>query len=73
LTSLESTAWVFPSYFHLPYLPEGTCFQQAGSSLVKGISQAVLGSTDQLEGTSQAVTIFEKLKNPSSPLGRKKT
>jgi hypothetical protein len=47
LTALESTAWVFPLYFLLPYLPEGTCFQQAGTSVVKGISQAELGSSDQ--------------------------
>jgi hypothetical protein len=47
LTSPESTAWVFPLCFQLPYLHEGTCFQQAGSSEVKGISQAVLGSSDQ--------------------------
>jgi hypothetical protein len=44
LTSPESTAWVFPLYFQLPYLPEGTCFQQAGSSVVKAISQAILVS-----------------------------
>jgi hypothetical protein len=34
-------------YFQLPYLPEETCFQQAGSSEVEGTSQAVLGSSDQ--------------------------
>jgi hypothetical protein len=39
---------------------------------VKGISQAVLGSSDQLEGTSQPVTIFKKLKNPSSPFRKEK-
>jgi hypothetical protein len=33
--------------FQLPYLPEGACFQQAGSSAVEGTSQAVLGSYDQ--------------------------
>jgi hypothetical protein len=32
--------------FQLPYLPEETCFQQAGSSVVEGTSQAVLGSSD---------------------------
>jgi hypothetical protein len=36
----------FPLYFQLPYLPEETCFQQAGSFVV--------------EGTNQPVTIFEK-------------
>jgi hypothetical protein len=34
-------------YFQLPYLPEETCFQQAGSSAVEGTSQVVLGSSDQ--------------------------
>ncbi len=28
----QSTAWIFSLYFQLPYLPEETCFQQAGSS-----------------------------------------
>jgi hypothetical protein len=43
----KSTAWIFPLYFHLPYLPEETCFQRAGSSAVEGTSLAVLGSSDQ--------------------------
>jgi hypothetical protein len=30
----------FPLYFQLPYLPEETCFHQAGSSVVEGTSQA---------------------------------
>jgi hypothetical protein len=34
-------------YFQLSYLPEETCFQQAGSSAVEGTSQAVLGSSEQ--------------------------
>jgi hypothetical protein len=34
-------------YFQLPYLPEETCFQQAGYSAVEDTSQAVLGSSDQ--------------------------
>ncbi len=29
----ESTAWIFPSYFQLHYLPEETSFQQGGSFL----------------------------------------
>jgi hypothetical protein len=33
-------------YFQLPYLPEETCFQQAGPFAVEGISQAVLESSD---------------------------
>jgi hypothetical protein len=37
----------FLLYFQLPYLPEETCFQQAGSSMVEGTSQAVVGSSDQ--------------------------
>jgi hypothetical protein len=43
----QSTAWTFPLYFQFPYLPEGTRFQQAGSSAVERTSQAVLGSSDQ--------------------------
>jgi len=35
----QSTAWIFTSYFQLPYLPEETCFQQAGSCAVEGTSQ----------------------------------
>jgi hypothetical protein len=34
-------AWIFPLYFQLPYLPEGTCFQQAGSSMVEDTNQLV--------------------------------
>jgi hypothetical protein len=34
-------AWIFPLYFQLPYLPEGTSFEQAGSSMVEGTSQLV--------------------------------
>ncbi len=44
---MKSTAWIFPLYFQLPYLPEETCFQQAGSSAVEGTSQAVLGFSDK--------------------------
>jgi hypothetical protein len=44
---LQSTAWIFPLYFQLTYLPEETCFQQAGSSAVEGTNQAVLRSSDQ--------------------------
>jgi hypothetical protein len=37
-------------YFQLHYLPEETCFQQAGpSAAVEGTSQAGLGSSDQLK------------------------
>jgi hypothetical protein len=32
-------------YFQLPYLPEETCFQQAGSSAVEGTSQVIRGSS----------------------------
>jgi hypothetical protein len=45
----KSTVWIFPLYFQLPYLPEETCFQQWGSSVVEGTSQAVLGSSNQLK------------------------
>jgi hypothetical protein len=44
-----STAWIFHLYFQLPYRPEETCFQRAGSYVVEGTSQAVLGSSDQLK------------------------
>jgi hypothetical protein len=36
-----------PFYFQFPYLPEETCFQQAGSSVVEGTCQVVLGSSDE--------------------------
>jgi hypothetical protein len=42
-----------------PYLPEQTCFEQAGSSAV--------------EGTSQPASISKSEKNPSSALCRKRT
>jgi hypothetical protein len=38
-TEKSSTAWDFPLYFQLPYLPEETGFQQAGYSAVEGTSQ----------------------------------
>jgi len=37
----------FSLCFQLPYLPEETCFEQAGSSAVEGTSQALLGSSDE--------------------------
>jgi hypothetical protein len=40
-TQKVSTAWIFPLYFQLPYLPEETCFQQGGSSAVEGTSQPI--------------------------------
>jgi len=42
-------------YFQLPYLPEETCFQQAGSSAVE-----VSGIFGPAEGTSQPLTISKK-------------
>jgi hypothetical protein len=45
--STQSTAWIFPLYFQLHCLHEETCFQQVGSSAVKGTSQAQLESSDQ--------------------------
>jgi hypothetical protein len=36
-----------PFYIQFPYLPEETCFQQAGSSVVEGTCQVVLGSSDE--------------------------
>jgi hypothetical protein len=31
----KALPWIFPLYFQLPYLPEETCFQEAGSSAVE--------------------------------------
>ncbi len=67
----SSTAWIFPLYFQLPYLPEETCFQQAGSSVVEGTSQAVLGSSDQRKVPASLSS--KKWKNPSSASRRKRT
>jgi hypothetical protein len=39
-----STAWIFPLYFQLTYLPEETCFQQVGSYAVESTNHALLGS-----------------------------
>jgi hypothetical protein len=47
-------------YFQLPYLPQETCFQQAGPSAVEGTSHAVLGFSRTSEGTNQPVTISKK-------------
>ncbi len=57
---LKSTAWIFPLYFQIPYLPEETCSQQAGSSsAVEDTSgryqPSCTGSYRPAEGTSQAV------------------
>jgi hypothetical protein len=63
--------WIFPLYFQLRYLPEESCFQQAGSSLKvpAGCSRIFWPA----EGTSQPVTISKKWKNPTSTLTRKRT
>jgi hypothetical protein len=37
----------FSFLFSAPLLHEETCFQQIGSSVVEGTSQAILGSSDQ--------------------------
>jgi len=52
----ESPAWILPLYFQLPYLPQETCFQQAGSSAAEGTSQAIL----LISGRYQPVTISKK-------------
>jgi hypothetical protein len=46
-------------YFQLPYLPEETCLQQAGSSAVEGTSQVVLGSSDQ-RMVPASLSLFKK-------------
>jgi hypothetical protein len=55
----ESTAWIFPLYFQLPYLLEETYFQQAGSSAVEVTSQTVLGFSDQRR-VPASVSLFRK-------------
>jgi hypothetical protein len=51
-------------------LPQETCFQQAGSSMVEGTSQTVLGSSNHPK-VPPAVTISKQYKNLSSALHRK--
>jgi hypothetical protein len=63
-----STAWIF----QLPYLLEETSFQQIGSSVVEGTSQAILGSSDQ-QKVPAILSLFLKSGNPSSALHRKRT
>ncbi len=52
--------------FSFVFLPEETCFQQAGSFAVEGTSRAVPRIFWPAEGTSQPVTVSKKWKNPSS-------
>jgi hypothetical protein len=49
-------------YSQFAYLPEETCFQQAGSCVVEGTCQAVLGSSDEPEGSNYqpALSLFLK-------------
>jgi len=56
-----------------PYLPEETCFQQAGYYVVEGTSQAVLRSSDQRKVPASLSLFSKKRKNPSSALQRKRT
>jgi hypothetical protein len=48
-------------YFQLSYLPEETCFQQGGSSMVEGTSQAVLESSDERK-VPDSLSLFLKVK-----------
>jgi hypothetical protein len=73
LPCVESTAWIFPLNFQICYLPEETCFQQAGFYAVEGISQAVLGSSDQQKVPASLSLFIKSEKNPSSALCRKRT
>jgi hypothetical protein len=61
---MESTAWIFPLYFQLHYLPEETCFSQAGSSAVEDCGRryqpGCTGIFSPAEGTTQPVTISKK-------------
>jgi hypothetical protein len=63
----------FPLNFQICYLPEETCFQQAGFYAVEGISQAVLGSSDQQKVPASLSLFIKSEKNPSSALCRKRT
>jgi hypothetical protein len=51
-------------YFQLPYLPEETCFQQAGSFVVEGTSQAVLGSSDERKVSEKIPALLYVGKGP---------
>jgi hypothetical protein len=51
-------------YFQLPYLPEETCFQQVGSSVVEGTSQAVLGTSNQRRVPASLSLFLESEKIP---------
>jgi hypothetical protein len=64
-------AWIFPLYFQFRYLPEETCFQQAGSSVVKGNSPAVLGFSNQWK-TPASLLLFLKTENLSSAVRMKR-
>ncbi len=48
-----------------PYLPEETCFQQAGYYMVEGISQAVLGSSDERKVPSSLSLFLKSEKIPA--------
>jgi hypothetical protein len=60
-----STAWIFPLYFQLPYLLEGTCFQQAGSSAVEGTIETLLGSSDQRKAPASLSLFLKSEKIPA--------
>ncbi len=55
-------------HFQLPYLPEETCFQQAGSSAVEGNIQAVLGSSDQWKVLATDLKSWKGLFSGPSPI-----
>jgi hypothetical protein len=69
----ESTAWIFPSYFQLHYLPEETCIPQAGSSMVEDTSQGVLGSSDQQKVPASLSLSLKSEKIPALLYKRKRT
>jgi hypothetical protein len=52
-------------YFQLHYLPEETCFPQAGSFAVEGTSRAVLGSSDQPKVPASLSLFLESEKIPT--------
>ncbi len=52
-TQKVSTAWIFPLYFQLPYLPEETCFHQGGIFCGGRYRPGCTGIFWSAEGTSQ--------------------
>jgi len=54
----------FLCIFSSLYLPEETCFQQAGSFVVEGTSQAILGSSDERKVSEKIPALLYVGKGP---------